>query len=351
MVEGRRCRFVGQTSGGEPLKVSVLFGEREVTTGAGRVDAFCIPGVTRARYVYVKQYPITTVSYSAEADGSYTLPLVKTEFVVYGVFRTPQERYEIEAPPGYPLHVHLKKYNYSEVVQAFQVVKDVYPYPLLYPWDLILVVPMLFGVVAAAVRRRTDLLFSMSLLAAVFTIIYFILIQLAGLKPSTLVGDLAFFAAAMAYVAVALSGDVLVAVLYTAALSALAYTLVVSLGLSEALILALAALATVAIRGGEMLAASPYALNLQRCSCKTNLKDAKNLAYEKVEPIINAGSQAADRYIRELERLCKIRTFGRSAAALALCMANGGVISWRLYSAVMSKRQEEIAEALRGEVV
>jgi hypothetical protein len=32
-------------------------------------------------------------------------------------------------------------------------------------------------------------------------------------------------------------------------------------------------------------------------------------------------------------------------------MANGGVISWRLYSAVMSKRQEEIAEALRSEVV
>ena len=93
---------------------------------------------------------------------------MKTEFVVYGVFRTPQGRYELEAPPGYPLHVHLKKYNYSEVVQAIHGVKDVYPYPLLYPWDLILVVPMLFGVVAAAVRRRTDLLFSMSLLAAVF---------------------------------------------------------------------------------------------------------------------------------------------------------------------------------------
>jgi len=351
VVEGRHCRFVGQTSGGEPLKVSVLFGEREVTTGAGRVDAFCIPGVTRARYVYVKQYPITTVSYTAEADGNYTLPLVKTEFVVYGVFRTPQERYEVEAPPGYPLHVHLKKYNYSEVVQAIQGVKDVYPYHLLYHWDLILVVPMLFGVVAAAVRRRTDLLFNMSLLAAVFTVIYFLLIQLAGLKPSTLVGYLAFVAAAMAGVAVALSGDVLVAVFYTAALSALVYTLVVSLGLSEVLILALAALATVAIRGGEVLAVSAHALNLQRCSCKTNLKDAKNQAYKKVEPIINAGSQAADRYIRELARLCKIRTFGRSTAALALCMANGGVISWRLYSAVMSKRQEEIAEALRGEVV
>jgi hypothetical protein len=127
VVEGRRCRFVGQTSGGEPLKVSVLFGEREVTTGAGRVDAFCIPGVTRARYVYVKQYPITTVSYTAETDGNYTLPLVKTEFVVYDVFLTPHERCEVEAPPGYPLHAHLKKYNYSEVVQAIQGVKDVYP--------------------------------------------------------------------------------------------------------------------------------------------------------------------------------------------------------------------------------
>jgi len=73
VVEGRCCRFVGQTSGGEPLKVSVLFGEREVTTGVGRVDAFCIPGVTRARYVYVKRYPITTVSYTAEADGNYTM--------------------------------------------------------------------------------------------------------------------------------------------------------------------------------------------------------------------------------------------------------------------------------------
>ena len=125
-----------------------------------------------------------------------------------------------------------------------------------------LVVPMLFGVVAAAVRRRTDQLFSMSLLAAVFTIIYFLLIQLAGLKPSTLVGYLAFVAAAMAGVAVALSGDVLVAVFYTAALSALVYTLVVSLGLSEALILALAAIATVAVRGGEVLAVSAHALNL-----------------------------------------------------------------------------------------
>ncbi|MFZ8841485.1 MAG: hypothetical protein ACO2PM_21705 [Pyrobaculum sp.] len=66
----------------------------------------------------------------------------------------------------------------------------------------------------------------------------------------------------MACVAMALSGDVLVAVLYTAALSALVYTLVVSLGLSEALILALAALATVAIRGGEVLAVSAHALNL-----------------------------------------------------------------------------------------
>jgi len=146
---------------------------------------------------------------------------------------------------------------------------------------------------------RTDLLFSMSLLAAVFTIIYFLRIQLAGLKPSTLVGYLAFVAAAMACETVALSGDVLVAVFYTAALSALAYTLVVSLGLSEALILALAALATVAIKGGEVLAASPYALNLQRCSCKTNLKDAKNQAYKKVEPIINAGlAYSSSAYLR-----------------------------------------------------
>jgi hypothetical protein len=36
---------------------------------------------------------------------------------------------------------------------------------------------MLFGMVTAAVRRRTDLLLSMPLLAAVFTIIYFPLIS------------------------------------------------------------------------------------------------------------------------------------------------------------------------------
>jgi hypothetical protein len=128
---------------------------------------------------------------------------------------------------------------------------------------------------------------------------------------------LAFVVVAMAGVAVALSGDVLVAVLYTAALSALVYSLVVSIGLSEALILALAALATVAIRGGEELAVSAHALNLQRCSCKTNLKDAKNQAYKKVEPIINAGSQAADRYIRELAQLCKnLRQIHRGVSPL-----------------------------------
>jgi hypothetical protein len=73
VVEGRRCLFVGQTSTGEPLDVEVLFNGKPVVSGRGQVEAFCIPGVTKARYTYRMQYPITNVTYTVETDGNYTL--------------------------------------------------------------------------------------------------------------------------------------------------------------------------------------------------------------------------------------------------------------------------------------
>ena len=345
VVEGRRCVYVGRTSGGEPLDVTVLFDGRPAASGVGRAEAFCIPGVTKARYRYFKQFPVANVSHVAEAEGNYTLQLVKMEVVVHDVFRLPRERHVVEAPPG--TRVVVRVGNFTEAVEAAEGVFMVYPYRLVNAWELVFAVPMAYGAAAAA-RRRIDELFNMSLLTAGLVLVYFSMSMLLGMRISTFVAYLAVAVLLAVAVAAAFSGDLLVAAVFNAAFLALAYLVAVNAVDAERAVLALSAAALLGSRLGQALFLLSPAL-ATKCSCRGNLEEAKREAFKRVEGMLNAGRKAAEAYLRELAHLCGIRSFGRSAEALALCMANGGLVSWRLYMAVRSGAPEDVAEALRGE--
>jgi hypothetical protein len=132
VVEGRRCLYVGQTSTGKPLDVEVFLDGKLAVFGRGQVEAFCIPGATKARYTYRVQYPITNVTYTVEADGNYTLPLVKMEIIVHDLYLRPVKSYIIETPPNISLTLELRDYNYKTAVTAFAGKLDIYPNPLSY---------------------------------------------------------------------------------------------------------------------------------------------------------------------------------------------------------------------------
>lgn len=350
VVEGRRCLYVGQTTTGEPLEVAVLLDGKPAASGRGQAEAFCIPGATKARYTYQRQYPIANITHTIEADTNYTLPIAKIELVVHDVFRLPRERYKLEAPQGYPLRIYLKRYNYTESFEATPGTKGVYPYKLINQWEFLLLIPMAHGVVMA-LRRRPNELLQMALLTAVLVMIYYLVGQLLGWRPSTFLAYLALVLLVVPAVAVFLSGDFMAFVIYTGVLAALVYTIAVNLGNPEGATLALSAAAVAALKGSMFLAVTPLAVKLNKCICKSNLADARKEAYKKVENQLKTGRRVADIYLRELARHCRIRTFARSTEALALCMANGGAISWRLYVALKSGTTEEIVEAIRAEVV
>ena len=73
------------------------------------------------------------MSYTAEADGNYTLPLVKTEFVVYSVFRTPQERYEVEAPPATRSMYTSRSTTTAKLSKPFRELRTCIPTPCYTP--------------------------------------------------------------------------------------------------------------------------------------------------------------------------------------------------------------------------
>jgi len=127
VVEGRRCLFVGQTSTGQPLDVEVLFNGKPVVSGRGQVEAFCIPGATKARYTYRMQYPITNVTYTVEADGNYTLHVVEMEIIVRDLYLRPVKSYIIETPPNISLPIVLREYSYKTTVTAFAGKLEMYP--------------------------------------------------------------------------------------------------------------------------------------------------------------------------------------------------------------------------------
>jgi len=127
VVEGRRCLFVGRTSTGEPLDVEVLFNGKPVVSGRGQVEAFCIPGATKARYTYRMQYPITNVTYTVETDGNYTLLTTRMEIVVHDLYLRPVKDYVIEAPPNFSLTIVLPEYSYKTTVTAFAGKLEMYP--------------------------------------------------------------------------------------------------------------------------------------------------------------------------------------------------------------------------------
>jgi hypothetical protein len=132
VVEGRRCLYVGQTSTGKPLDVEVFLDGKLAVFGRGQAEAFCIPSATKARYTYRVQYPITNVTYTVEADGNYTLPLVKMEILVHDLYLRPVKSYIIETPPNISLTLELRDYNYKTAVTAFAGKLDIYPNPLSY---------------------------------------------------------------------------------------------------------------------------------------------------------------------------------------------------------------------------
>ncbi len=127
VVEGRRCLFVGQTSTGQPLDVEVLFNGKPVVSGRGQVEAFCIPGATKARYTYHMQYPITNVTYTVETDGNYTLHVVEMEIIVRDLYLRPVKSYRIETPPNISLPIVLREYSYKTTVTAFAGKLEMYP--------------------------------------------------------------------------------------------------------------------------------------------------------------------------------------------------------------------------------
>jgi hypothetical protein len=127
VVEGKRCLFVGQTSTGQPLDVEVLFNGKPVVSGRGQVEAFCIPGATKARYTYRMQYPITNVTYTVEADGNYTLHVVEMEIIVRDLYLRPVRSYIIETPPNISLPIVLREYSYKTTVTAFAGKLEMYP--------------------------------------------------------------------------------------------------------------------------------------------------------------------------------------------------------------------------------
>jgi len=127
VVEGKRCLFVGQTSTGQPLDVEVLFNGKPVVSGRGQVEAFCIPGATKARYTYRMQYPITNVTYTVEADGNYTLHVVEMEIIVRDLYLRPVKSYIIKTPPNISLPIVLREYGYKTTVTAFAGKLEMYP--------------------------------------------------------------------------------------------------------------------------------------------------------------------------------------------------------------------------------
>ena len=127
VVEGRRCLFVGRTSTGEPLEVEVLFNGKPVVSGRGQVEAFCIPGATKARYTYRVQYPITNMTYTVETDGNYTLLTTRMEIVVHDLYLRPVKDYVIEAPPNFSLTIVLQEYSYKTTVTTFAGTLEMYP--------------------------------------------------------------------------------------------------------------------------------------------------------------------------------------------------------------------------------
>jgi hypothetical protein len=127
VVEGKRCLFVGQTSTGQPLDVEVLFNGKPVVSGRGQVEAFCIPGATKARYTYRMQYPITNVTYTVEADGNYTLHVVEMEIIVHDLYLRPVKSYIIKTPPNISLPIVLPEYSYKTTVTAFAGKLEMYP--------------------------------------------------------------------------------------------------------------------------------------------------------------------------------------------------------------------------------
>jgi hypothetical protein len=132
VVEGRRCLYVGQTSTGKPLDVEVFLDGKLAVFGRGQVEAFCIPGATKARYTYRVQYPITNVTYTVETSGNYTLPLVEMEIIVHDLYLRPVKSYIIETPPNISLTLELRDYNYKTAVTASAGKLDIYPNPLSY---------------------------------------------------------------------------------------------------------------------------------------------------------------------------------------------------------------------------
>jgi len=138
VVEGRRCLYVGQTSTGKPLDVEVFLDGKLTVFGRGQVEAFCIPGATKARYTYRVQYPITNVTYTVETDGNHTLSLVKIEIIVHDLYLRPVKSYIIETPPNISLTLELRDYNYKTAVTAFAGKLDIYPYPLSYLMQVLL---------------------------------------------------------------------------------------------------------------------------------------------------------------------------------------------------------------------
>jgi|GEM_PF-3415196 len=132
VVEGRRCLYVGQTSTGKPLDVEVFLDGKLAVFGRGQVEAFCIPGATKARYTYRAQYPITNVTYTVETDGNHTLSLVKMEIIVHDLYLRPVKSYIIETPPNISLTLELRDYNYKTAVTAFTGKLEIYPNPLSY---------------------------------------------------------------------------------------------------------------------------------------------------------------------------------------------------------------------------
>jgi len=91
------------------------------------VEAFCIPGVTKARYTYRMQYPITNVTYTVETDGNYTLLTTRMEIVVHDLYLRPVKDYVIEAPPNFSLTIVLPEYSYKTTVTAFAGRLEMYP--------------------------------------------------------------------------------------------------------------------------------------------------------------------------------------------------------------------------------
>jgi len=138
VVEGRRCLYVGQTSTGKPLDVEVFLNGKLAVFGRGQVEAFCIPGATKARYTYRVQYPIANVIYTVETSGNYTLPLVKMEIIMHDLYLRPVKSYIIETSPNISLTLELRDYNYKTAVTAFAGKLDIYPNPLSYLMQVLL---------------------------------------------------------------------------------------------------------------------------------------------------------------------------------------------------------------------